>query len=95
MYLNDIRFPKRVPTAAIWAMADDFDFVVGRVLDPFRLEAASSTAQGTQGAQVARLDDGVRTLGGRWVDRNHGTNHGKTPWENGPKIVDLRWFKMI
>ena len=32
---------------------DDFDFVVGRVLDPFR-------AEGPSGAHVAKLDDGVR-----------------------------------
>jgi hypothetical protein len=40
---------------------DDFDFVVGRLLDPFRLEDGACTAH------VARLDDGVRQLNGwRW-----------------------------
>jgi len=56
---------------------DDFDFVVGRLLDPFRLEDGAT-------AHVARLDDGVRQLNGwRWGDFTIACGHltyGK--WRN-------------
>ena len=50
---------------------DDFDFVVGRLLDVFRVENSTE-----HGARVARLDDGVRKLSTGEEGRQPVVRHG-------------------